>query len=133
MKIHHIGFVVKNIATSYKHYANIFRLIKTSEPIIDSIQKVKILFLENPKEDIKYELVEPLNDSSPVYKAVKKGYSLNHICYEVESIEKRIRQLQNEGNLLISGPISAVAFDGRKIAFLYAKAHLIIELLNRGK
>ena len=113
-----------------EHYKKIFGLKESSKLIVDPNQKVKILFLKNPNESIEYELVEPLDEYSPVYNTVRKKNSLNHICYEVESINNSIKQLQDDGNVLISGPVDAVAFDHRKIAFFYTREHMIIELLE---
>lgn len=133
MKIHHICLVVQDIIQSCEHYKKIFGLKESSKLIIDPTQKVKIVFLKNPNENIEYELVEPLDKSSPVYRTATKKNSLNHICYEVESIEDAIKQFQDDGNILISGPVYAVAFDNRKIVFFYTREHMIVELLESEK
>ena len=101
MKIHHVCLVVQDIKRSCEHYKKIFGLKESSKLIVDPNQKVKILFLKNPNESIEYELVEPLDEYSPVYNTVRKKNSLNHICYEVESINDSIKKLQDDGNVLI--------------------------------
>ena len=62
--------------------------------------------------------------------ALRQGGGLNHICYEIQDIEDTIRFLCDEGSKLISGPTPAIAFENKKVAFLYTKQREIIELLE---
>jgi methylmalonyl-CoA/ethylmalonyl-CoA epimerase len=130
MQLHHLGLAVKNIEKSFAYYSKVFSLVKTSEVFTDPIQQVKVMFMKNPAEEIYYELIEPLDENSPVAKALQKKQSLYHLCYEVASVSETIRHFQANGGLLVSGPDKAVAFELRKIAFIYTPEQLLIEIVE---
>lgn len=133
MRMHHIGIVVPDIATSKDYYETELGLTVQSGVSVDPIQKVKVMFLRHPDESVAYELIEPLGDDSPVINTLKSKNRLAHVCYEVTNLENKIESLRNSGHILISGPVSAVAFDGRRIAFLYSPERVVIELVETGE
>lgn len=130
MKLHHLGIAVKNINKSVLNYTESFYWEKRTGLIYDPIQHVNIIFMGD-ENSILYELIEPVDDSSPISNLLKKRISLYHFCYEVLDIGSAIKDLSNNGFLLISGPSKAVAFDGRQIAFLINQDNLTIELLEK--
>ena len=84
MKIHHIGYAVKDINLSLSTFLKIGYLQK-SKIITDTQRNVKILFIEN--NSVLIELVEPLNDKSPVKQILDKNQNIPyHICYCVKEI-----------------------------------------------
>lgn len=78
-----------------------------------------------------YELLEPTDKDSPVFGFLEKRISLYHFCYEVENLEEKLKELIKKGFYLISGPMEAIAFKGRNIAFLIDRENLIIELVEQ--
>jgi hypothetical protein len=48
----------------------------------------------------------------------------------VPDLAAAIRHLTDAGSFLISGPVAAVAFDMREIAWLMTEANLLVELLQ---
>jgi len=60
---------------------------------------------------------------------LKKGGGTYHICYEVPDIHAAILHLQDKGSFLLSGPVPAVAFEMREIAWLMTEANLLVELV----
>ena len=115
---------------SIKYYKKFFGFELIDTIYEDLIQKVRIAFIKQPNQDLKFELIQPLTEDSPVMNALRKGGGLNHVCYEVSDIEHTIRLFRNNGSKLISGPSSAVAFGNKKIAFLYTKHREVIELVE---
>ncbi len=78
------------------------------------------------------ELVEPVSEKSPVRNILNKaGVSAYHFCYEVENLNDSIAELRKKKFMLLVKPVEAVAFDGRKICFLYHKDAGLIELLEK--
>jgi len=130
LKINHIGIVVKNIEESIRYYETCFEFDFDGAIYEDAIQKVRIAFVNLPNQNLKFELLEPLTEDSPVMNALRKGGGLNHICYEVQNIKQAIQSLLDSGNRLISGPTPAIAFQNRNIAFIYTKQREIVELLQ---
>jgi methylmalonyl-CoA/ethylmalonyl-CoA epimerase len=128
MKFHHIAIAVRNIEkTVLTYYALGFT---STEPIIDPVQNVRICFLKKPGMPL-YELVEPIDETSPVNKILDKaGVTPYHICYEVANIDEAINDLKKQHYLLLQTPVSAIALDNRKICFMYHKDAGLIELLE---
>ena len=83
---------------------------------------------------VQIELIQPLDESSPVSKILKsKRGGLYHLCYVAEQeLGQEIERFQRKGCLLISGPTPATAFSGRRVAFLYTPQYDIIELIESG-
>ena len=130
MKVNHIGIVVKNIENSINYYENHFSYKLVDSVCIDPIQKVRVAFLKPPDQNFNFELLEPTTDDSPIMNALRKGGGLNHVCYEVTNIRQAISILEMKGSKLISGPDSAIAFNGKNVAFMYTKGNEIIELVE---
>ena len=129
MKMSHLGIAVKSIETSVVMYKESLGWKEITKLTYDPVQKVNILFMIDNHEN-KFELLEPVGNDSPIDKMLERRIGLYHICYEVQDIDMEIKELTKTGFLLISGPVVAVAFDGRMIAFLINRDNLIIELLE---
>ena len=130
MKLHHLGIAVNNIKTSCLHYKKILGWERKSEIIYDPIQNVNILFMGD-ENDILYELIEPVDENSPISKLIEKGISLYHFCYEVDDIDYMIKYLLEKKFILISGPSKAAAFKGKRIAFMFNSDNLTIEIVEK--
>ena len=129
MKVHHYGLATKSIAKSIKAFV-VLGYEVCSEVIFDPLQGVNLLFLKN-KNDHLIELVEPANEDNPVSKILSKsGSSLYHICYEIKNFDQKIEELKKQRFIQIISPTPAVAFQGRKICFLYNPTLGLIELLE---
>jgi hypothetical protein len=76
------------------------------------------------------ELVAPLGPNSPIDVTLKKGGGTYHVCYQVPDIRLAIAHLTDEGSFLLSGPVPAVAFAMREIAWLMTEADLLVELVQ---
>jgi len=130
MKLHHLGIAVKDIKSSSLNYSKNLGWQKKSEIIFDPVQNVKVLFMGDENNTL-YELIEPTDKNSPVSKLLEKRISLYHFCYEVDDIEFTIKDLLSKKFVLISGPVRAAAFIGKRIAFLFNSDNLTIELVEK--
>ena len=128
MNIHHIGVVVKKVSDSAKYYSEIFGYRIVSSEIIDAKQKSLLLFIRLGENLL--ELIEPTGEDSPVYQFLQKGGGLHHLCYLVDDLEGEIQRFCELGALIVCPPTPAVAFDGRRIAFIYTKQKELVELLE---
>jgi len=129
MTFHHIGIAVRSIEDSAKWYqAEGYTL---SETILDPIQNVSVAFLERA-DSPRLELVQPVDSASPVNNILKKvGVSAYHSCYEVADIQQKIEELEQQDFRLMVEPVPAVAFQNRRICFLYHIDNGLIELLEK--
>jgi methylmalonyl-CoA/ethylmalonyl-CoA epimerase len=133
MEIHHIGLVVNSIKEHYtKYFSGFLKCAELSQVYMDEKLGVNVAFV-NMNNKIYLEFVEPLNNNSPVYNFLQKhGQALHHMCFEVDNIEIECSNLQKGNYFITLPPTPAVAFNGRKVAFLLSKeADYLIELLEK--
>jgi methylmalonyl-CoA/ethylmalonyl-CoA epimerase len=131
-KLHHIGFVVASIKDSVQGFIDSLHAEWDQQIFHDPNQMVRVTFLnhKNPAEPL-FELVEPANEKSLVVPFLRKGGGLHHLCYEVGNLEQSIAYSRSKGALIARSPMPAVAFSGRRIAWVYTKNKLLIEYLER--
>lgn len=127
---HHVGVAVRDMQQAIPIYKNLFSYDLVSGPFDDPIQNVSVCFLSRGEGDPAIELVAPLGPNSPVDRVLKKGGGTYHICYEVPDIEAAITHLRDQGSFLLSGPVPAVAFEMRPIAWLLTEVDLLVELVQ---
>ena len=103
MIIDHIGIVVKSISSGIIQWSSLFGYRQTTSVTINKLQKVKVVFMQK-KGSIDIKLIEPTDESSPVFNFAKQGGGLHHLCYYCEDIEKKIRELKKLGCRVIANP-----------------------------
>jgi methylmalonyl-CoA/ethylmalonyl-CoA epimerase len=129
-RTHHVGIAVPNLSAAIPVYEDLFDYKLISGPFDDPIQKVSVCFMSRGETDTTIELVAPLGLDSPIRQTLKKGGGTYHLCYEVPDINAAISRLTERGSVLISGPVQAVAFGMREIAWLMTEANLLVELVQ---
>ena len=128
-EIHHIGIVVKNVAKELEKYRALGFKIK-DEVVIDNEQKVKVGQVGSSDGGV-IELLEPLDESSPIWKFYKDGGGQHHICIEVDNIEAYVRYIkENKLGVRLTQTTTSV-FDGRKVCFIGLKDRQIMELIEQ--
>ena len=127
---HHIGVAVRDLPTAIPIFKNLFEYKLISGPFDDPIQNVSVCFLSRGEGDTVIELVAPLGPNSPIDLTLKKGGGTYHVCYQVPNINAAINHLTELGSFLLSGPVPAVAFEMREIAWLMTEANLLVELVQ---
>ena len=78
-----------------------------------------------------FELVEPASEDSPVSDFLKKRGGLHHVCYEVDDLDAALENARRASWAIAASPAPAVAFKGRRIAWIFSKHRLLMELLER--
>jgi methylmalonyl-CoA/ethylmalonyl-CoA epimerase len=132
LRFHHVGVLVDDVATHSALYVKRLGYQVRSEVIRDPVQSAFVQFLSLPGEKVYLEFIAPDGPGSHLTNALKKGGGLNHICYSCAEIELTCAELRDQGLLLIHRPAPAVAFNGRKIAWMMGKDRLLIELVECG-
>ena len=117
-KLHHVGLGV----------ASIEKLTQDAVTWDDPIQKVRVAFVE--LNGARIELVEPLGEGSPVNRSIREGVKLLHLCYEVPDLEVAVQRSQAFGFRRIQKPAPAVAFENRRIAWVFSFDYGLVELLE---
>src|SRR5699024_7748888 len=94
-KIAHIGIAVKQLDTALLFYTDALGLTVENIETVAS-EKVKIAFLIIG--DTRIELLEPIDDTSPIHTFIqKRGEGIHHIALEVDDIEQRLHTLKQKG------------------------------------
>jgi len=127
---HHFGVAVRKLQPAISVFGSLFGYELTAGPFDDPIQNVCVCFLSRRDGDPALELVAPLGPNSPIDGTLRKGGGIYHICYEVLDIRRAIDHLTGLGSFLLSGPVPAVAFGMREIAWLMTEADLLVELVQ---
>ena len=129
-RLHHVGFVVSSIEQTVNGFAQALGLRWQAEVFADPVQRVRVTFLGEPDMP-QIELVEPGGADSPVGAFLAKGGGLHHVCYETEDLEAELRHQRASGSIIVRSPVPAVAFGGRRIAWIYTRQRLLVEYLER--
>ena len=133
MQLHHTGYIVTNAEDPTLIQEGMQLVVS----VIDPLQQAKICLYKNLQNEL-IELVEPLNEKSPVWNFLKKKSRLNvssgrengfhHECFTatIDEIEKYTleRRLTK-----IMGPVPAKIFNDQQILFFIAKDSKITEFI----
>ncbi len=144
MKMHHIGYCVKNIEKSKKKYEElgfyVSKRVGNQDIQLDYNRNIKILFMENGMDECMIELVQLLDSTKPspldfIRKGNVRNYSDSmpyHICYEVDDIDNATEELRKKHFMVINSKeeTTEVLFH-KNVTFLFNKASGIIELIER--
>ncbi len=97
--VHHIAIATESIAQDRPYYEEILKLSWQGEETIEK-QQIKVAFFD--AGNCKIELVEPLSDKSPISKFLAtKGPGIHHIAFQVQSLDQRLQELEEQGLDLI--------------------------------
>lgn len=134
MRLHHLGWVVKDLARSELQFAR-EGAEAISPAIPDPTQRVVVQFLRDAESDVLWELIAPLGDveGSPLKSRLARGGGLDHACYELEpadgTLEAVVAAEVVKGARVLCAPVHAVAFD-RRIAFVWRPSGRVVEFVE---
>jgi len=132
LALHHIGCVVDSIEQRIESYRQDLGALSVSVVFEDPIQRSRVAFLDLPTPGaVQLELVQPMTADSPVALFLRKGGGLHHLCYELDDLSEQIERMKKQRALLIRRPRPAVAFQGRRIAWMRSRDGLLLEYLER--
>lgn len=128
MRIHHIGYLARNLENTKQEFLKLGFTIEKNT-IYDSIRKINIIILSN--EHYCVELIQPKDKESPLYSLLKKYQNTAyHFCYITSKISIDIKRFEEHGYKLIQYPQKAVCFEDKLVAFLMHPDMGIIELVE---
>jgi len=132
LAFHHIGVAVAELEKSQTIFESLFGYNLVSGPFEDPIQRVRVCFLKMKDGGGQLlELVAPLDGESPINSYLRKGVGGYHICYETSDLENAMQEGRSAGCVPLGDPVRAIAFDNRRIAWLYTPGRFLVELLER--
>jgi methylmalonyl-CoA/ethylmalonyl-CoA epimerase len=132
MKIEHIGIAVADMEQAVKTYEQLLQTPCYKKEQVAS-EGVETAFFQ--LADSKIELLEAMNEDSPIAKFIlKKGEGIHHIAFEVEDIEAEMKRLSALGFQVLNEQPKRGA-DNKMVCFLHPKsAHgVLVELCQEIK
>jgi methylmalonyl-CoA/ethylmalonyl-CoA epimerase len=120
--INHIGIAVRTLEGKRELYEGILGGVYQGEEVVDD-QQVRVAFFlfGAAGHEVRIELLEPTNPTSPVAKFIeKRGEGIHHVAFTVSNIEERIAQVQAAGLKVIDQTPRSGAHHNR-IAFIHPK------------
>ena len=130
-RLNHIGVATPSIANSIAHFRETMGATAITEPFDLPAQGVKVCFVDTPTPSTgsgqsesggtQIELIEPLDDSSPIAGFLAKNPlgGQHHICFEVEDIAQAREWFEGQGKRVL-GP-TRIGAHGTPIFFLHPK------------
>jgi methylmalonyl-CoA/ethylmalonyl-CoA epimerase len=131
-KLLHVGVAVPSLGPTTELLSTLFGYKVVAGPFDDPIQKVTVNFLAKSGEDVaEIELIAPITEDSPIRSMLAKdGGGAYHLCFETSDIDGAMTHAKNSGCIVVSPPVPAVAFQGRRIAWIYTRSRQLFELVE---
>jgi methylmalonyl-CoA/ethylmalonyl-CoA epimerase len=128
MNFHHIGVACHDLEAETRWFAAL-GYHPEGHDFTDPVQGISGRFLIGGGPRL--ELLTPLSQNGVLAPWLKSGVKLYHLAYESPNIDADLARLRAEGAKVVVAPIPAVAYAGRKIAFLVLRNSLLMELIAR--
>ena len=118
-KINHIGLAVPDIEAFLRKTAPLYEGFSRGPMIVNERQKVRELYMTDGVTTV--ELLEPLGEGAPLQAFLNRNPSggLIHLALEVVDLDAAIARVIAAGGRLVVAPVPDVAFNERRIAFVY--------------
>ena len=116
-RLNHIAIAVPNITKASDMWQKALGA-NVSKPQTLPEHGVKVVFIESP--NTKVELLEPLNENSPISKFLMKNPSggMHHICYEVGDLKSALKKLKEVGATILGDGNPKIGAHGNPVIFL---------------
>ena len=116
-RLNHIAIAVPNIKKASDMWQKALGA-NVSKPQTLPEHGVKVVFIESP--NTKVELLEPLNENSPISKFLSKNPNggMHHICYEVSDLKSVLKKLREVGVKILGDGNPKIGAHGNPVIFL---------------
>jgi len=119
--LYHVAIAVRDLEKAEELYQTALGLKVERREVVED-QGVRTSMLVPEKGGAAIELLEPLDDNSPISKFLeKRGEGIHHICFLVDDIEATLNRLKDQGVGLIDESPRQGAYNSR-VAFIHPKA-----------
>jgi methylmalonyl-CoA/ethylmalonyl-CoA epimerase len=118
MRVDHIAIAVNNAEDALGNYKKILRIDKIETEMVPN-EKVKVVMMN--LQDTRIELLEPMDDESPISKFLReRGEGIHHIAITADEIETDVNRAKDFGMRFL-GELRTGSY-GRKITFIHPKS-----------
>ena len=129
MIVDHIGIVVRSLEEGIQQWGEMFSYHKNSDIVLNTRQKVRVVFMAK-KDSLPIKLVEPADETSPIFMFARRGGGLHHLCFRCDDMKVQIPVLESQEAKFLVPPEPGEAFKNNDIAFFLAKNNLNVELID---
>ena len=131
-KLLHVGVAVPSLDPTAELLSTLFGFSTVSGPFEDPLQKVVVSFLAKASDlATEIELVAPASEDSPIRSIlIKRGGGAYHLCLETNDLDAALAHVKDNGCVVVSPATPAVAFQGRRIAWIYTPTRQLFELVE---
>jgi methylmalonyl-CoA/ethylmalonyl-CoA epimerase len=127
LQFHHVGVACADIDKETRQFA-VLGYCTEGDDFEDPIQGIRGRFLGGPAPRL--ELLMNIEGSTVLSPWLAANVKLYHLAYETHDMTRTIEQLAKLGAKVVRAPVPAVAFQGRRIAFLMLPNRLLVELIE---
>ena len=131
--LNHVGVAVPDIEAACETYRTLYGATDITTPFDMPAQGVKVCFVNLPNSQI--ELIEPLNEESPIANFLKKNPAggQHHVCFEVPDIHVAVDEMKARGATVLGQP--RIGAHGTLIIFVHPKNSngVLVELMETPK
>ncbi|MCW5701093.1 MAG: VOC family protein [Bradyrhizobium sp.] len=124
---HHLGVACRNIEVEAKVW-NAFGYVAEGPDFDDPVQRINGRFLIGPGPRL--EILAPTTPDSPVEGILARGTKIYHQAFTVPRLDEAVAAARANRCKLMVGPVPAVAFEGRPIAFLLMPNMNLLEFIG---
>jgi methylmalonyl-CoA/ethylmalonyl-CoA epimerase len=129
LRFHHLGLACSSLDAE----ASFLELVgyrREGEDFVDPVQGVIGRFLTGPGPRL--ELLAETGDSGVLRPWLARGVKIYHQAFVASRLSHAIQKLERGGARLVTGPVPATAFSGRRICFLMLPNRMLVELIEQG-
>ncbi len=119
-RLNHVAIAVNDLTPAINNYRDTLGATVTTAMELPE-HGVRVVFVELP--NTKIELLEPLNESSPIAAFLAKNPSggIHHLCYEVNDILEAKTKLLKKGARVLGDGEPKTGAHGNPVLFLHPK------------
>lgn len=126
-RFHHLGLACRSIEMELSAWTRVGYRAE-GEIFEDPIQKIRGVFVVGCGPRL--ELLEPAGEGSPIAGYLSRGVKLYHQAFVAQDFDVGLASLSALGAKLVAPAQPAVAFDGRRIAFLMMAGLNLLEIIE---
>lgn len=130
LHFHHVGLACRDLEAEAKALA-LLGYRAESRDFIDPGQGIQGRFIAGPGPRI--ELLIQTDGSSVLEPWLAKGIKVYHYGYQVDGLDAEVERLKAAGGIVVTPPVPAVAFGGRRISFVMLRNLFLVELIEAGQ
>ena len=126
--IDHLGIAVRSLAQAKKFYQQLGVHVMPEEVVEQ--EKVRLAMV--PLGESRIELLEPINEESPIARFIsKRGEGLHHVSLRVDDINAAVKRLKEQGVRLISEDVK-IGAGGHMYVFIHPSSAggVLLELVQ---